>query len=512
VAERERAAAKLRIDAMADGLEKELALLELSHNDKKLLFEKYGVDVSLLEEDTQRERLKIIKKYEDEADKAMLETIRKKREADIAAEKARIELMPEGLDKMQAALDLEYKMKEQNVKDKAALDRWYEEERQKITDKGNDAKFSSTMLGFKEQQELDKEIFESTKRTEKEKQEFAIKAEIETIKKTIELKMKYGQDLSDTEISMLQQRMDNLNRELGNMDGLGKNGKDKSIYEWIGLDFGEKQKEQEQALNDAFSFAKGQLDSYMSAKKQMADNDKSDADATVSETKRVLDAELEARNAGLANNVATAQAEYEMARANQRKALAEQRKVAKEQRAIEVAQQAVSLVTASAKIWASLGFPAALPALAIMWGSFAAAQIRASQLTSKNYGEGMFERVDGGSHVSGSDVDFGVDSKGRQRRVEGGEGIAVFPKRSMNKYGGMVERVVNDIRTGQFLENWQQSSSALQSVPVFHVSGTDTSKMENYLSKLVEHSGQREYVDQKGRVVKQWGNHKTVYV
>ena len=82
----------------------------------------------------------------------------------------------------------------------------------------------------------------------------------------------------------------------------------------------------------------------------------------------------------------------------------------------------------------------------------------------------------------------------------------------MSKYGGMVERVVNDIRTGQFLENWQQSSSALQSVPVFNVTGTDTSRMENYLSKLVENSGQREYVDQKGRTVKQWGNHKTVYV
>jgi tape measure domain-containing protein len=504
--------ARLKVDIMKDGMEKELADLELSDQDKRLILRKNKADETELNENTRRKALEIIKKYEDLENKAMLETIKKKREADIAAEKERIDLMPDSLAKMQAALDLEYKMNLQHVTDMAALDKWYATEKQKITDKGNDEKFASAMLGFQEEQALDKEIFESTKKTEKQKQEFQIQSEIETIQKTIELKMKYGQDLSDTEIEMLRQRMDNLNKELERVSKLGAGGETKSLYEMMGLTFGDKQKENEQALTEAFAFAQNQLSYYMNAKKEVADDNKSEADRAVTDARRVLDAELEARNAGLANNVATAQAEFEMARQNQRKALDEQRKVAKEQRAIEAAQQAVSLVTASAKIWGSLGFPAALPALAIMWGSFIAAQTRAAQLSRRTYGEGMYEQVKGGSHVSGDDVDFGVDSKGRQRRVEGGESIAVFPKKAVSRYGGLIERVVNDIRAGQFLENWQQSSSALQSVPIFNVAGTDTSRMENYLGKLVEQSGQSQYVNQKGQLVKKWGNHTTTYV
>ena len=102
-----------------------------------------------------------------------------------------------------------------------------------------------------------------------------------------------------------------------------------------------------------------------------------------------------------------------MAKKNQDKALKEQQKAQKQQEAIQTVQQIGNLVTASAKIWSQLGFPFAIPAIAIMWASFAASKVKAAQMTksaggTETYGEGTVELLEGGSHQSGNDIDLGM--------------------------------------------------------------------------------------------------------
>ena len=96
-----------------------------------------------------------------------------------------------------------------------------------------------------------------------------------------------------------------------------------------------------------------------------------------------MDAELEARANGYANNVVQAQKELDLAKKNQEKALKEQQKAQKQQAAIQTLQQIENMVTATALIWSQLGFPFAIPAIAVMWASFAASKIKAAQLANR---------------------------------------------------------------------------------------------------------------------------------
>ena len=103
-----------------------------------------------------------------------------------------------------------------------------------------------------------------------------------------------------------------------------------------------------------------------------------------------MDAEIEARNNGYANNVVQAQKELELEKAKQQKAIEEKQKAQKAQLAIDTITQASSLITASANIWSSLsGIPVvgvglAVAALATMWGSFLASKAKAAQVTKES--------------------------------------------------------------------------------------------------------------------------------
>lgn len=87
------------------------------------------------------------------------------------------------------------------------------------------------------------------------------------------------------------------------------------------------------------------------------------------------------------------------------------------------------MVSATALIWSQLGFPLAIPAIAVMWATFAASKIKAAQLAkqtgetggTETYGDGTVEYLSGGSHQSGKDVDLGTKPDGTRRRAEGGE-------------------------------------------------------------------------------------------
>ena len=218
--------------------------------------------------------------------------------------------------------------------------------------------------------------------------------------------------------------------------------------------------------------------------------------------------EIEARNAGYAHNVATAQKELDMAKRNQEKALAEQRKAQKAQAAIQTIQQAGDLVTASAMIWSQLGFPWAIPALAIMWGSFAASKIKAAQMAkSETYGDGTVEMLVGGSHQSGNDIDLGTKPDGTRRRAEGGEFFAVINKRSSRKYRNIIPDVINSLNNGTFAAKYMNAYAGGDGV-TFNVQNqsSDLRELSDDVREIREQNKRRIIVDKDGNVIEIYKN------
>ena len=100
-----------------------------------------------------------------------------------------------------------------------------------------------------------------------------------------------------------------------------------------------------------------------------------------------------------------------------------------------------------------MGYALAIAAIATMWSSFAAAKIKARQLTQTQdveYGQGGLEILQGGSHQSGNDVDLGTMPDGRRRRAEGGEAVAIINKRATRKYRQELPIIIKSINQGTY--------------------------------------------------------------
>ena len=264
-----------------------------------------------------------------------------------------------------------------------------------------------------------------------------------------------------------------------------------------------------QSIGDAYQFAIQQVDAYMQKQVEMAQQQVQQANTEVEVAQQALTAEIEAKNAGYASNVELARKELAMAKENQRKALNEQAKAQKQQLAMQAITQASDLISATAKIWGQLGFPFAIPAIALMWGSFAAAKIKAFQMVKgggeegeEKYGEGTVELLDGGSHQSGNDIDLGRKKDGTRRRAEGGEYFAIINKRSSRKYRALIPDLVNSLNAGTFTEKYMHAFPSADGIAVNVAGGgTDISGLSADVRRIKEQGERRTYIDQQGNQV-----------
>lgn len=288
----------------------------------------------------------------------------------------------------------------------------------------------------------------------------------------------------------------------------------KAIIDKENQERGEKEVERneafKQSMSDAYQFAIGQVQAYMDKRVEMAQQQVEQANTEVQVAQQALTAEIEAKNAGYASNVEMARKELAMAKENQKKALDEQAKAQKQQLAMQTITQAADLVSASAKIWAQLGFPWAIPAIAVMWGSFAAAKIKALSMTkgsTEKYGDGTVELLDGGSHQSGNDIDLGRKKDGTRRRAEGGEYFAIINKRSSRKYGRMIPDIVNALNAGTFTEKYMHAFPSADAIAVNVAGGgTDISGLSSDVRRIREQGERRTYTDAQGNVVMTYKN------
>ena len=286
----------------------------------------------------------------------------------------------------------------------------------------------------------------------------------------------------------------------------------KNMYELLGIKL---DSERQSALNTAIDSVKDSIGGIVDSWNQAAQAAVDSANAQVDAAQKVLDAEIEARNAGYANNVAMAQKELELAKENQAKAQKEKEKAQKAQIALDSLEQASSLVTASANIWKALsgitgiGPFLAVAAIATMWGSFAAAKVKAAQVTKQEqYGEGTVELLQGGSHASGHDIDLGTKRDGTRRRAEGGEYFAVINKRNSRRYRNVIPDVIESFNNGTFADRYQRANAAMAGYAVGMIGGqnTDVSGLERDVAAIRKQGDQMRMVDGDGNTIIKYKN------
>lgn len=364
---------------------------------------------------------------------------------------------------------------------------------------------------FDQQQALAQSEFDLLRNSEARKTQFRLQAEKERLQKVLELNQQAANKLSDVEVQTIQNTIKKINQEIEQSKG-EERGTD--IYGLFGLNLDDDQKE---AINTSMQYALDALNTFTAARVAAADAAVEQADKEVSAAQSALDAELEARANGYANNVVQAQKELDLAKKNQEKALKEQQKAQKQQAAIQTLQQIGNMVTATALIWSQLGFPFAIPAIAVMWASFAASKIKAAQLAkqtggtggTETYGDGTVELLEGGSHQSGNDIDLGTKPDGTRRRAEGGEFFAVINKRSSRRFRKIIPDVINSLNNGTFAHKYLKSYSDGDGLTL-NVTGQspDLRNLSDDVREIKEQNRRRVYVDGDGNTIESYKNLK----
>lgn len=377
---------------------------------------------------------------------------------------------------------------------------------------------SHALESFEQKQSLEKAKFDNVEHTTIQTTRFELEQEKALWEEKIRLAKAGMLDWSETQIEEAKQMVANFEKELKKLPKgineiiaeIGEYGIGGTILKHLGFD-----DDAVDAMNAVIDQIKDNISSLVDAWADAADAAVEAADKQVEAAQKVLDAEIEARNNGYANSAATAQKELALAKKNQDAAIKEKQKAQKAQLDIDAITQASSLITATAQLWSALGgVPVIGPALAIaaittMWGTFAAAKIKAAQVTSQSeqYGEGGLEFLEGGSHASGNDIDLGVENKRHKRmRAEGGEALAIISKKRTRQYRDILPGIIESLNKGTFEQSYMQSFAAPIGLQLAGASQTtDISGLERDVTRIKEELSYK-YYSEPDRVIVKKGN------
>lgn len=276
----------------------------------------------------------------------------------------------------------------------------------------------------------------------------------------------------------IQQQIDIIQNEID------KASSEKSFNIWrlLGIDPDSDQgKKAIDALKESTSIILSNIKSIMDAEVQQAEQHTQMIEDRLSEAEDALDKELELQKDGYANNVDAKRAEIAQLKLEKEKALEDEKKIKNAQLLLESAEQVSSLITATANIWESssglgpiLGPILAIAATALMWGSFAAAKIKAAQLASS-------EKLEQGGYGDDTGIIKGKrHSQGGERfldhvEVEQGEAWGVFNRSAVNKYGSFIPQLVESMNSLQFSPNFKSPNTIVK---------LDTKKMQSELESI----------------------------
>jgi len=383
---------------------------------------------------------------------------------------------------------------------------------------------SNRLENFTQQQSLSKSEFDLAKHTSDEIKKYELEQEIALWNEKIRLAKTGALDWSQAQIdaakntvTKLKQELEKVNDSLNFIGRLGKYGATGVLLSYMGFD-----DDGINAWNKACDQIISNLQEIAQAETDIAQAAVDAAEKRVEAAQTAYDAEVEGRNNGYANQVATKKKELQQEKKNQAEKQKLLEQAQKRQEAINTVIQASSLITASAEIWKAMaGVPIIGPALAIaaiasMWTSFAVAKVKAKQATTaanQEYGEGGLEFLEGGSHASGNDIDLHQkNSKGRNMKAEGGEAMAIINKRNTKRYKKVLPDIVDSLNKGTFEDKFIQafsSSGSVQNQFVQVENKTDLSAIEAGIEALKKQNQEKVYALPDGRTLIVKGNVKT---
>lgn len=482
--------------------------LELEQNRQKTASERQ--DEAAINAKYDRERIEAQKAFNAEVSKLNVQRLQAEQQAiqlQIAiteeGSEEMLRLRLENIDKQREIEIEQNRQKDEKVRqDEAAINAKYDAMRLKESADFNNKLAQRDMEAARD---LAQAEFDLLDKNERQKTLFRLQQEKRRLEGILKLNETATKKMTEDEIKAIKATIEGIDKEASRLGY-------KNIFEIMGLSVNS---DQQDALRTAFDSVKDSLSEIADAWTSAADAAVAAADKQVEAAQKVLDAEIEARNQGYANEVETAQKELALAQKNREAALRDQERAQRAQLLLDSTTQASSLVTASANIWKAfsgagiLGTAAAIAAIAVMWGSFAAAKLKAAQVTrSEQYGEGTVELLEGGSHASGHDIDLGRKKDGTRRRAEGGEFFAIINKRNSRRYRDVIPDVINSLNNGTFADRYRRANASMASYAVGMIGGgqTDVSGLERDVAAIRKQGDESRFVDGNGYTVIKYKN------
>ncbi len=397
-----------------------------------------------------------------------------------------------------------------------AIEKWYSDELEDIANDRRVRQRQAEEQALNDRLDLEESQFNTIYRTRAEQEKFRLQQDLEYYRERIEIHKKYGGLLTDNELAIMENLIEETKRKLEELKQVGH----EDFWEMVGIQMKPATKD---LIQQSTQFALDNIAMVIQARQEQADAAVAAAQSEVDAARQAYETEKQLMEDGQANRMEDAEQQLRVAEQQQKRAEQMQEKERARQARLEGLTQAGNLLVASTRILAQYGIPMALPFLALMWGTFYAQRRKARQAATEMYGKGHFEVIGGGSHASGKDTALGID--GKNRRVERGEAFAVFNKKATSTYGsnvlgGMVKRIntskgdINDIFVRELLG--ADVRGFVEQNMTLTQGGTsisfDTTGLQAGISKLVEQNTEKTYIDNLGRLVKEKNNTRRIYV
>lgn len=449
---------KTRLEAMADGRDKELALEELRFNDLMAKLEEYGLDSSEAIYQNELNKFNIKSKFLSNA--ADLEGLSGEERIKFLYEQTKAEL-----DAIETAL------KEANggeiVAEQAAQLNLLREKA------NNDYLTKIEELNSKEQIKAKNHEIALL---ELRRDEFKTAADFEEFKQReiLNIRLKYAEaqlallektkGAEDDAVLALKGTINSIKGEIEGLTKESNTAKEFSIFRLVGLDPDDPNNAGLiQGLETAAATTVDVLSQINDVRLQTAEDaikasdeeikaidDKIQAKESELEEEKALAAEGFANNASaVEEEIALLQKQKAAEKVERDKALEEKKRIQKQQAIIDTITQGSSLITAAAQVFQSVaaipfvGVPLAIGLVATMLGSFAAAKAKVFQnINTQKAEKGMTGTVRGRRHSNGG------EKFGDHIEVEDGEAFGVLSRSATRKHGKFYNAFTNALNKG----------------------------------------------------------------
>lgn len=415
---------KLRIEAMADGEAKELAIEQLRYKELTAQLKKYDIDTTEATEQHQKNIQGIELKYALQriADEQEILDLRKvQAEYEAAQAGANVEKQKKALEEIKAVRESEIDLTEAQQANLI-----------KVLEAGGASKEAIAELELK----FDKEVQAQRLQNNIDFQKGLLAAYAGGDAATIKL--------IEKQIALLETQLAGIKLPEPKEN---KDKPDRGIFDLLGIDLGLND-EQFAELEKGLGHLKSIISDFSAAQVEAADQAVEAAQKQIQAAQSVVDEQQKLYDLGFANDLSNAQKNLEAAKAQEAKALEQKRKAAKQQAAIDTATQISSLITAAAQTFKQ--FPGALTPIAIglvalMFGAFFASKARAAQAAKfKHGGRG---RVDGDSIIVGASHDtggVGIEAEGGEFFGTDGKRFGIVNKRMTSKHFDLLQAINKD--------------------------------------------------------------------